>query len=249
VFNTGYLRPNAAYSKSGGKFYRAPSKTIETVNVVDRSEEVRAHDAQLTFADKGNYLIGTMFYMAVDNFISWETKLDLGYRNMGAAYSYGGELEARYFLGADVALSGNYSLARGYLRSIPTGVDVNGVTQSLDGALTNANREWLNYPMHMWNVGADLVLHGRQSLNTNLRAWNSMKIVEPFNAPNPGGYGELSGAWYVDASYLARDVASFDIRLSMMNLFNNTEPVGMVVNNGVFHPRGRNIGLQLSKRF
>ena len=28
VFNTGYLRPNAAYSKSGGKFYRAPSKTI-----------------------------------------------------------------------------------------------------------------------------------------------------------------------------------------------------------------------------
>ena len=32
VFNTGYLRPNAAYSKSGGKFYRAPSKTIEDVN-------------------------------------------------------------------------------------------------------------------------------------------------------------------------------------------------------------------------
>jgi len=45
VFNTGYLRPNAAYSKSGGKFYRSPSKTIEDVNVVDRSEQVRGHDA------------------------------------------------------------------------------------------------------------------------------------------------------------------------------------------------------------
>ena len=250
VFNTGYLRPNAAYSKSGGKFYRAPSKTIETVNVVDRSEQVRAHDAQLTFADKGNYLIGTAFYMAVDNFISWETKLDLGYRDMGAAYSYGGELEARYFLGADVALSGNYSLARGYLRTIPTGVDVNGVTQPLDGALTNASREWLNYPMHMWNIGVDAALYRHQSINANLRGWNKMKIVEPFNAPNPGGYGELSGEWYLDASYLARDVMpSFDLRVSAMNLSNNTEPIGMVVNNGVFHPRGRNLGIQLSKRF
>jgi outer membrane receptor protein involved in Fe transport len=126
VFNSGYLRPNAAYSKSGGKFYRAPSKTIETVNVVDKSEQVRSHDVQLTVADKRNYLIGTIFYMTVDNFISWETKLDLGYRDMGSAYSYGGELEARYFLGPEVALNANYSLARGYLRTIPTGVDVNG---------------------------------------------------------------------------------------------------------------------------
>ena len=45
-----------------------------------------------------------MVYMTVDNFISWETKLDLGYRDMGEAYSYGGELEARYVLGANVAL-------------------------------------------------------------------------------------------------------------------------------------------------
>jgi hypothetical protein len=250
VFNTGYLRPNAAYSKSGGKFYRAPSKTIEDVNVVDRSEQVRSHDLQLTFADKGNYLVGTLFYMTVDHFISWETKLDLGYRDMGAAYSYGGELEARYFLTTDVALSGNYSLARGYLRSIPTGVDIHGVTQLLDGALTNANREWLNYPMHMWNVGADIVLHGHHSVNANLHGWDNMKIVEPFTATNPGGYGVLSGEWYVDASYLARNVmASLDLRLSAMNLSNNTEPVGMVVNNGVFHPRGRSLGIQLTKGF
>jgi outer membrane receptor protein involved in Fe transport len=250
VFNTGYLRPNAAYSKSGGKFYRSPSKTIEDVNVVNRSEQVWSHDVQLTFADQGNYLVGTVFYMTVDNFISWETKLDLGYRDMGAAYSYGGELEARYFLRPGVALSGNYTLARGFLREIPTGVDVNGVTQRLDGALTNADREWLNYPMHMFNAGADVVLREHHSVNANVSGWHTMKIVEPFNATNPGGYGELSGEWTFDASYLARDVISgFDFRLSVMNLFNNTSPVGMVVNNGVFHPRGRNIGFQLTKRF
>ena len=250
VFNTGYLRPNAAYSKSGGKFYRSPSKTIENVNVVDQSEEVRSHDVQLTFADKGNYLVGTMFYMAVDNFISWETKLDLGYRNMGEAYSYGGELESRYVLGANVVLNANYSLARGYPRRIPTGLDVNGVTQPLDVSLTNASRECPNYPMHMWNAGLDVPVRDHHSINANVRGWAKMKIVEPFTAPNPGGYGELSGAWYVDASYLARDVvAHFDLRLSAMNLFDNTAPVGMVVNNGALDARGRNLGVQLSKGF
>jgi hypothetical protein len=32
-------------------------------------------------------------------------------------------------------------------------------------------------------------------------------------------------------------------------VFDNTDPTGMVVNNGVFSPRGRNLGVQLSKRF
>lgn len=249
VFNTGYLRPNAAYSKSGGKFYRSPSKTIETVNVVDRSEKVRSHDVQLSFARSGNYLVGTLFHMTVDNFISWETKLDLGYRNMGEAYSYGGEIEGRYFVHDSIALTGNYSLARGYLRAIPTGIDVNGVTQRLDGALTTPDREWLNYPAQMWNIGADFIRH-RQSLNTNLRGWHTMRIVAPFNAPNAGQYDELGGELYLDANYVVKELASgFDVRVSAMNLFDNTEPIGMVVNNGVFHPRGRSIGVQLSKGF
>jgi outer membrane receptor protein involved in Fe transport len=250
VFNTGYLRPNAAYSKSGGKFYRAPSKTIEDVNIVDRSEEVRSHDWQITLAGSRDYLVGTAFYMSVDNFISWETKLDLGYRDMGKAYSYGFEAEGRHFLTNRVALTGNYSLARGYLRTLPTGVDVNGVTQVLDGAVTNANREWLNYPMHMWNLGADVSLRDHHTLNLNARGWHKMKIVAPFDAPRPGAYDELGGALYVDATYQAKEMlANLDFRAFVTNLFDNTEPVGMVINNGVFHPRGRNIGFQFSTRF
>jgi hypothetical protein len=249
VFNTGYLRPNAAYSKSDGKFYRSPSKTIEDVNIVDRSEQVRSHDLQLAYGDR-NYVVGTLFYMTVDNFISWETKLDLGYRNMGAAYSYGAELEGRYFVTNRLALTGNYSLARGYLRSIPTGVDINGVTQLLDGAVTNANREWLNYPTHMWNLGVDYNPFDRHSLNVHARGWHQMQIVAPFTAANAFAYDTLRGATYLDASYLAKDVlADIDFRAIAGNVLDNTEPVGMVINNGVFHPRGRNIGLQITKRF
>ena len=51
--------------------------------------------------------------MDVDNFISWETKLDLGYRNMGEAYSYGVESRGATSLIDSVAITGNYSLARG----------------------------------------------------------------------------------------------------------------------------------------
>ncbi len=249
VFNTGYLRPNAAYAKSGGRFYRSPSKTIEAVNVVDRSEQVRSHDVQVTWGRERNYLVGTIFRMDVDNYISWETKLDLGYRNMGEVYSYGGEVEGRYFVTPLVALTGNYSLARGYLRTIPTGIDVNGEARLLDGALTNADREFLNYPTHTWNIGADLV-HHEHSLNVNLRGWHDMKIVAPFTAPNPFAYDSLSGEVYFDAAYVAKDVlARLDLTLFAANLFNNTDAVGMVVNNGVYHPRGRNLGFQVSKRF
>ena len=250
VFNTGYLRPNAAYSKSGGKFYRSPSKTIETVNVVNRSEQVKSHDLQLSLASGRNHLIGTLFYTTVDDFISWETKLDLGYRDMGSAYSYGTEIEGRYFVNDAVALVGNYSLAHGYLHAIPTGVDRNGVTQLLDGALTTPDRQWLNYPTHTWNAGVDVTIRPRQSLNANLRGWHSMPIVQPFTAANAGAYGDLGGEVYVDTNYLVKDVlAHGDLRLFAMNLLDNTNAIGMAINNGVFHPRGRSVGIQLTTRF
>ena len=250
VFNTGYMRPNAAYAKSGGKFYRAPSKTIEDVNVVDRSEQVQSHDLQLSVARGRNHLMGTVFYMSVEDFISWETKLDLGYRNMGGAYSHGAEIEGRYFVHDAVALTGNYSLARGYLRELPTGVDLNGVVQVLDGALTTPDRRWLNYPAHTWNIGADVTIRSGQALTANVRGWNAMQIIQPFTASNPGGYGRLAGEASVDANYLVTEVLSgTDLRVSAMNLFDNTGSIGMAINNGVYHPRGRSLGVQLTKRF
>ena len=250
VFNTGYLRPNAAYSKSGGKFYRSPSKTIEDVNVVDRSEQVRAHDLQLTYSRGRQYVIATAFAMAVDNFISWETKLDLGYRNMGKASTTGVELEARYFLADGIAVSGNYSLARGRLKTLPSAPDINGVVQVLDGALTDANREWLNYPTHIWNVGVDMVVSERSSLNANLRVWNHMRIVAPFTSPNAFGYDVLDGEAYLDVTWLRKDLfPGTHLRVFGMNLLDNTDAVGMVINNGVYHPRGRSLGFQITQTF
>ena len=77
-----------------------------------------------------------------------------------------------------------------------------------------------------------------------------MPIVAPFNASNPGSYDVLAGEAYVDASYRVNHIlADMDVRASVTNLFNNTDPVGMAINNGVFHPRGRNFAVHLSKRF
>lgn len=250
VFNTGYLRPNAAYAKSGGKFYRSPSKTIEDVSVVDRSEKVRGHDWQVTVAGERDYLVGTVFHMSVDNFITWETKLDLGYRSMGSATSHGIEVEGRRYVTDDVVLNGNYSLSRSRLRAIPTGIDVNGAMQSLEGALTNADRQWLNYPRHTWNAGADFLLSDGASVNLNARGWHRMVIVSPFSASNPGSYDVLRGQLYVDATYQIKNITpNTDFRGSVTNLFDNTEPIGMVINNGVYHPRGRSFAFQLSRRF
>lgn len=250
VFNAGYLRPNAAYSKSSGKFYRSPSKTIEDVNVVDRSEEVRSHDLQFSYSRGASHIIGTLFHMNVDNFISWETKLDLGYRNMGAATTNGVELEGRYALTNNVALTGNYSFARAFLREIPTGTDINGVPQLLDGAVTNLDREWLNYPKHAINAGAEFTLHPGQTLNANLRGWHTMNIIAPYNSPKAGQYDVLGGRFYLDLNYAAKNIVpNYDFSVFASNLFNNTEPIGMVINNGVYHPRGRSFGFGLSRRF
>jgi hypothetical protein len=39
------------------------------------------------------------------------------------------------------------------------------------------------------------------------------------------------------------------VRVFGMNLLDNTEPVGMVINNGVYHPRGRSLGFQITQTF
>jgi hypothetical protein len=102
----------------------------------------------------------------------------------------------------------------------------------------------------MWNLGADVIVHDGHSLNVNARGWHSMKIVAPFTAVNPWAYEDLGGSVYLDASYQLKNVLSrVDLRVTATNLFDNTDPVGMVINNGVFHPRGRNIAFQLSTRF
>jgi hypothetical protein len=102
----------------------------------------------------------------------------------------------------------------------------------------------------MWNLGVDYNPLDRHSFNAHARGWHQMRIVAPFTEPNAFAYDTLGGATYLDISYLAKDVlADVDFRAFAGNVLDNTEPVGMVINNGVFHPRGRNIGFQLTKRF
>jgi len=136
------------------------------------------------------------------------------------------------------------------LQSIPSAPDINGVVQRLDGALTDADRRWLNYPAHTWNVGVDVMMGDRSSLNANLRGWNDMRIVAPFTSPNAFGYDTLRGETYLDVTWLRKNVLpGTHARVFGMNLLDNTDPIGMVINNGVYHPRGRSLGFQLSQTF
>ncbi len=250
VGNTGYLRPNAAASKTGGEFFRSPSKTIETISNVDRSEEVISHDVQISWNKGKSFVAGTGFFMEIENFVSWETKLDLGYRNLGTARSYGFELEGRFSLLENLALNCNYSIVKSKLDSIPSGTDINGTTQPLDGAVTDDERNWLNYPTHIWNVGFNLILLDRHSVNLNLRGWHDMRIVEPYTSPTPSSYGDLSGEIYLDLTYGIQDLwKHFDLQIFGTNLLNNTEPIGLAINNGVYHPRGMNIGGKATYKF
>ena len=104
-------------------------------------------------------------------------------------------------------------------------------------------------------TGASWIMMGmpiaseRRWKNASMKG-SDMRIVAPFNAPAPGGYDSLGGEVNVDLNYVAKNaIANLDVRLFITNVFDNTNPIGMVVNNGVFHPRGRGLGFQLSRRF
>lgn len=249
IYNTGYLRPNAAYSKVEGKFFRSASNTIEDVKAVTESQQVQSHDAQLIYRTDNTYFAATAFYMEIANFISWETKLDMGYYNMGDASSYGVELEWKHRVGK-WAFNSNYSFAKATLHNIPTGVDHNGNPASLEGALTNDDKEWLNYPRHIINFGFDYLFTSEKALNLNIRSWHDMPYVKSFDDNDAGEYGTLAGEQYLDVAY--RDSNLWNggsMTVYVHNILDNSNEVGMAINNGTFHPMGRNIGLKLSQSF
>jgi hypothetical protein len=77
-----------------------------------------------------------------------------------------------------------------------------------------------------------------------------MRIVAPFTSPNAFGYDKLGGEAYLDVTWLRKNVLpGMHVRVFGMNLLDNTDAVGMVINNGVYHPRGRSLGFQLSQTF
>ncbi len=238
VYNSGYLRPNAVYSKSAGVIFdeiRGPSQGFL---LVDQSETIQNHELQIYWKHNANYAGLNVFHMSVDNYISFDANnVPQGYKNLGDARSVGLEIETAYALRSDLLLSANYSLAQATLSN-----------STHQGALTNDDDETLNYPRHIYNAGLTWLPCTAGSVNLNVNGWRDMHIVNPLNADGTGGaFGNLSGETYVDLQVnLPRLLGSpVDLAVFCTNVFNNTDAVGMIVNNGVWHPRGRNVGVAL----
>ncbi|MDY6949888.1 MAG: TonB-dependent receptor plug domain-containing protein [Thermodesulfobacteriota bacterium] len=239
VYNSGYLRPNAVYSKTSGIIVDATRGPNQDILLVDESEKIQNHEVQLYWKKGKNHLAANVFYMLVDNYISFDANnLPQGYKNLGDAASYGLEVEAQYVIRDGMSLYGNYSYAKADLDD-----------NHHQGALTNGNNETLNYPRHIYNVGLDWMMNDFSTLNVNLNGWQDMKIVKPLNPEGTGGaFGELDGEMYVDVNLRTTRILGtpFDLTILCMNVFNNTDAVGMIVNNGVWYPRGRNLGASLT---
>jgi outer membrane receptor protein involved in Fe transport len=239
VYNSGYLRPNAVYSKSAGVIFdeiRGPSQGFL---LVDKSETIQNHEVQIYWKKNANHAGLNVFHMSVDNYISFDANnVPQGYKNLGNARSVGLEIEGAYALRSGLLASANYSLARATLSN-----------STHQGALTNDENETLNYPRHIYNAGLTWLLPATGSVNLNVNGWRDMNIVKPLDAAGAGGtFGNLSGETYVDLQVNLPRLVARPVELSIFctNLLNNTDAVGMIVNNGVWHPRGRNVGVELS---
>lgn len=251
IFNTGYLRPNAVYSRNGGKFFRAPSKTIENVNVVNRSEKIFTHDLQFFWGKEKSYFSVTFFYSKINDYISWETVTDLGYRTLGDAQSYGIEVEGRHPLTESIDLYGNFSASKAQLDkvgtvSVPTSVSASGQS-SLAFAVSDEDGDWLNYPTFLYNLGTDISFSQNSYLNFHLRGWQHMRIKGSYENPLKR---VLKGEFYFDINYNVLNLAkNMDISFFVMNILDNQHSVGTVINNGEYSPIGRNIGSSLIYKF
>ena len=194
VYNSGYLRPNAVYSKTAGIIVDTARGPNQSFLVVDQSERVASHEVGLFWKRNRFNLAGTLFYMMIDDYISFDANnLPQGYKNLGDAESRGVEVEWRYNIRADLVLYGNYSLALAELKSAQN-----------RGALSDDHDATLNYPEHIFNLGIDWLISDQRSLNVHLNGWRDMNIVEPLNAEGTGGqFATLRGEEYVDLNYMS----------------------------------------------
>jgi hypothetical protein len=79
-----------------------------------------------------------------------------------------------------------------------------------------------------------------------------MQYVKPLAGDGSGGkFGTLAGEAYLDLDYRQPHLFGSQVDLSVFctNLLDNTHRIGLIVNNGVWYPRGRNAGAALEYRW
>ncbi len=242
VYNTGLLRPLVYYTKQ---------YSTADINRATKPEEVQSHDAQLYYAKGQNFAALTAYQMNLDNLIS----VNNGYVNFGRGQSYGAELEGKYFLSPEIDVYANYSYTKATVENVP----------GQQFFIANAKDEVMNIPRHTFNVGTDYLfdlLGGNHILNVHVNGWMDMPVIKPALAGSgqswlgdgsygQWSYGSLPGEYYLDVSLSSRGIlkSPVDLTLYVKNALDNTNPVGLMINNGYYYPAGRNAGVMLSVNF
>lgn len=239
VMNTGYLRPNAVYSKTVGVIVDVTRGPTQDILRVDKSERIMSHDIQLYWEREKNYIALTPYYMTIEDYISFDANnVPQGYKNLGDAKTIGVELEGKFYLNDSLGFYANYSYSDAELKK--------SIHQ---GALTDENDKILNYPRHIFNVGTEWRFNDRNSLNVHLNGWMDMPIILPIGeAATYGEFSSIDSEYYLDMSFTANRIAgsNFNLTVFAFNLLDNTDSVGLVVNNGIWYPRGQDLGVKLS---
>ncbi len=231
MYNTGYVRPPVTKSFLSQKpvilvnAFMPPFPLIG----VEESEEVETHDLQLLFNDRDLKVVVTGYHTIFKNafnicgktaFID-DTEYVLFYVNSNNIVSNGFELDFRLKLHNQADLYGNYS------HIISSKIDkfentASGIDYTLENIhLFTDDRTLTQFPHKMWNLGMDLTIKDRISLNLHYRGWTEMwgEIVD-----NLGDYEKFGPEHFVDVNLVFNDLpADINISVYVKNLLNNDD--------------------------
>ena len=155
--------------------------------------------------------------------------------------TYGLEIEGRKKLSELLSVYANYSFNRAESDS-----------DEAKGGLSNDNDRLLNYPSHISNIGLDISLEERVTLNANLYLWRDMKVIKSIRETDSfGEFARIDGEEYLDVTLVLLSPFGLPARLNIYanNILDNDERVGLVTNGGYYYPIGRNIGAGITYRF
>jgi outer membrane receptor protein involved in Fe transport len=81
--------------------------------------------------------------------------------------------------------------------------------------------------------------------------WLDMPTGNSIFMNNGQGYSLLKGACYFDIAYRLTNLLRnhLDVTLTVTNIFDNEDSVGMAAVNGIYYPQGRSFGGSLAYKF
>ena len=236
IYNTGYFRPNLAYS--------SVNSITNPSSQADKSEQLYSHDVQLFWKKDRNYAAITLFDMQIDNFIAYTERrngltVTQVYQNGGTNKTKGVELEAKIGITERVSLYGNYSYAKAKLIG------------ELTGVWANQDGEPLNYPKNMYNIGTDILVTDNSIMNLHVNGFWDMPYLKQIGEYSYYGEEGKAKAVYLDANFTTKLQLGTPMEFSIFcdNIFDKQDAIGLVANNGVYYPRGRNLGGKVSVSF